>query len=123
MANKRFEYWKDSDTAYDTKIKYGQYFHIIDKKDMVCLLNWQEETIERLKTIRNEQTKTILKQKRKMQELEQEKESWKNSVCHDINLKSMLSFEIGKLTETKDIEKFLDFYYKHFCKINGDSDG
>lgn len=47
--NKRFEYWKDSDTAYDTKIKYGQYFRIIDKKDMVCLLNEQEETIQRLK--------------------------------------------------------------------------
>lgn len=44
--NKRFEYWKDSDTAYDTKIKYGQYFRIIDKKDMVCLLNEQEETIQ-----------------------------------------------------------------------------
>jgi len=47
--NKRFEYWKDSDTAYDTKIRYGQYFRIIDKKDMVCLLNEQEEEIQELK--------------------------------------------------------------------------
>ena len=46
--NKRFEYWKDSDTAYDTKIKYGQYFRIIDKKDMVCLLNEQDAEIKRL---------------------------------------------------------------------------
>ena len=46
--NKRFEYWKDSDTAYDTKIRYGQYFRIIDKKDMVCLLNEQEERIREL---------------------------------------------------------------------------
>ena len=45
--NKRYEYWKDSDTAYDIKIKYGQYFRIIDKKDMVCLLNEQEETIQK----------------------------------------------------------------------------
>ena len=47
--NKRFEYWKDSDTAYDTKIKYGQYFRIIDKKDMVHLLNEQEKRIKNLK--------------------------------------------------------------------------
>ena len=59
-------------------------------------------------------------QEERIRELEKEKESWKNSVCHDMNLKSMLSFEISKLTETKDIEKFLDFYYKYFCKINGD---
>lgn len=68
---KRYEYWKDSDTAYDTKIRYGQYFRIIDKRDMVYLLNEQEELIKRLKTIREEQTETILKQKRKMQELEE----------------------------------------------------
>ena len=60
--------------------------------------------------------------KERVKELEQEKESWKSSPCHDMNLKSMLAFEIGKLTETKDIEKFLDFYYKHFCKIDGDVD-
>lgn len=46
--NKRYEYWKDSDTAYDTKIKYGQYFRIIDKKDMVCLLNEQEDKLKRI---------------------------------------------------------------------------
>ena len=34
-------------------------------------LNEQEELIKRLKTIREEQTETILKQKRKMQELEE----------------------------------------------------
>lgn len=44
-GNKRYEYWEDSDTAYDTKIRYGQYFRIIDKKDMVCLLNEKEERI------------------------------------------------------------------------------
>ena len=44
--NKRYEYWEDSDTAYDTKIKYGQYFRIIDKKDMVCLLNEQDKIIK-----------------------------------------------------------------------------
>jgi hypothetical protein len=45
IENKRYVYWEESDTAYDTKIKYGQYFRIIDKKDMVYLLNEQEEII------------------------------------------------------------------------------
>ena len=39
-------------------------------KEIVNKLNEQEETIKRLKQIREEQTETILKQKRKMQELE-----------------------------------------------------
>lgn len=59
-------------------------------------------------------------QEKQIQELKKEKEYWKGSACHDANLKSMLSFEIGKLTETKDVDSFLDFYYKYFCKISGD---
>lgn len=60
------------------------------------------------------------KQEEQIKKIEQEKESWKSFTCHDTNLKSMLSFEIEKLTETKDINAFLDFYYEYFCKINGD---
>ena len=40
-------------------------------KEVWEILNGQEELIKRLKTIREEQTETILKQKRKMQELEE----------------------------------------------------
>lgn len=46
----RYEYWKESDTAYDTKRRYGQYFHIIDKKECVDLLNQKEEEITFLKS-------------------------------------------------------------------------
>ena len=46
-------------------VKYENVENIVD------LLNEQEELIKRLKTIREEQTETILKQKRKMQELEE----------------------------------------------------
>lgn len=46
----RYEYWEGSDTAYDTKRKYGQYFHIIDKKECVDLLNKKEEEITFLKS-------------------------------------------------------------------------
>lgn len=81
---------------------------LIDKKTCTCY-DYLEEILP-----------TLNQQENRIKELEQEKESWKNSTCHDMNLKSMLSFEISKLTETKDIEKFLDFYYKYFCKINGD---
>ena len=72
-----------------------------------------EYNLDKVVDILNEQEERI-------KELEQEKESWKSSACHDLNLKSMLSFEIGKLTETKDIDAFLDFYYEYFCKIGGD---
>ena len=44
----RYEYWKDSDTAYDTKITYGQYFRIIDKREMVYLLNKYEKQLNEL---------------------------------------------------------------------------
>ena len=46
----RYEYWEESDTAYDTKIHYGQYFRIIDKKECVRLLNKKEEEITVLKS-------------------------------------------------------------------------
>lgn len=67
----------------------------------------------------------LLNQKdKRIKELEKEKECWKLSACHDTNLKSMLSREIEKLTETKDIDAFLEFYYTYFCnykkKKNGD---
>lgn len=50
----RYEYWEESDTAYDTKIKYGQYFLIIGKKECVDLLNIQDN---RIKELENENKK------------------------------------------------------------------
>lgn len=55
------------------------------------------------------------KLKKRIKEIEKEKESWRSFACYDMNLKSMLSCEIEKLTETRDIDSFLDFYYKYFC--------
>lgn len=57
IKEQRFEYWEESDTAYDTKIQYGQYFRIIDKKQMVDLLNKQELMIESLKNEAQRQNK------------------------------------------------------------------
>ena len=61
----------------DTKEEYVDevYFTIkgyptMSDEQVVDLLNEQEELIKRLKTIREEQTETILKQKRKIKELE-----------------------------------------------------
>ena len=103
MTEKRFGYRYNEESAMiqiiDNYKDEPNANSICNVKGIVDLLNEQEERIK---------------------ELEQEKESWKSSACHDLNLKSMLSFEIGKLTETKDIDAFLDFYYKYFCKIGGD---
>lgn len=56
MTEKRYEYWKNSDTFYDTEIKYGQYFRILDKKEVVGLLNALYEENEQLKKITKEFT-------------------------------------------------------------------
>ena len=50
---------------------YIAYLSDEERANNLCnLLNEQEELIKRLKTIREEQTETILKQKRKIRELE-----------------------------------------------------
>ena len=85
MTEKRYTYSELNNCQYSVNYTrfeeiYGEenVFHsriceVNNKKQAqkVCdLLNEQEELIKRLKTIREEQTETILKQKRKMQELE-----------------------------------------------------
>ena len=57
---------------------------------VVDLLNEQEETIQRLKTIREEQIQTILKQKRKIKALEKEV----------LDLRA----EVGRLNNKKEVE-------------------
>lgn len=86
MTEKRYTYSELNNCQYSVSYTtfeeiYGEenVFHsriceVNNKKQaqkVVDLLNEQEELIKRLKTIREEQTETILKQKRKMQELEE----------------------------------------------------
>ena len=60
-------------------------------------------------------------------ELEKEKDSWKSNSCSYVNFFSILSNEISILQETKDIDRFIDKYYKYYPyngfknedKING----
>lgn len=78
----------------------------------------KEKAFDKLHKLHMELLKKQGELEKEIIKLKKEKESWKSFACHDMNLKSMLSFEIGKLTETKDIDAFLDFYYKYFC--NGD---
>ena len=56
----------------DEEIEYGYeiFADSMQGDKVVNKLNEQEELIKRLKTIREEQTETILKQKRKIRELE-----------------------------------------------------
>ena len=72
--NKRFKIYSDFDdwSIIDTTGEYvaEDYLEWMSEKQVCNLLNEQEELIKRLKTIREEQTETILKQKRKIRELE-----------------------------------------------------
>ena len=85
MTKKRYTYSELNNCQYSVSYTtfeeiYGEenIFHsriceVNNKKQaqkVVDLLNEQEELIKRLKQIREEQTETILKQKRKIQELE-----------------------------------------------------
>ena len=71
MTEKRYT-WNSEDVVINDNIT-GKQLEVIDITEidvLLDLLNEQEELINRLKTIREEQTETILKQKRKIQELE-----------------------------------------------------
>lgn len=69
----RYEYWEESDTAYDTKIHYGQYFRIIDKKECVRLLNKKEEEIIVLNSTNMEMEDYIGRLEERIIELEKRK--------------------------------------------------
>lgn len=85
--NKRFTVDYDITTGnydiHDKKVGNGvdgYIAYLSDEKranNLCNKLNGQSELIKRLKTIREEQTKTILKQKRKIKELEKENEKLK----------------------------------------------
>lgn len=77
--NKEYDFIEeDILTIFDNVSNKKYFMELADDDEMnntidelINRLNEQEELIKRLKTIREEQTETILKQKRKMQELEE----------------------------------------------------
>ena len=58
-------------TICDSNEGGSDFYNMLTQFEAVDRLNEQEELIKRLKTIREEQTETILKQKRKIKELEE----------------------------------------------------
>ena len=48
-VSKRYKYSKETDTIYDTANHYGQYDKILDKKEIVILLNEYETLLNELK--------------------------------------------------------------------------
>ena len=58
-------------TICDSNQGGSDFYNMLTQFEAVDRLNEQEELIKRLKTIREEQTETILKQKRKIKELEE----------------------------------------------------
>ena len=79
-----------TEKRYKRLVSSIDYYYCIDttnddkgltENDMLNLLNEQEELIKRLKTIREEQTETILKQKRKIKELTAQLKTDEEDVC------------------------------------------
>ena len=68
MTEKRYVF--DPSITHFTDTKTGKEYCEYNLDKVVDILNEQEELIKRLKQIREEQTETILKQKRKIRELE-----------------------------------------------------
>ena len=68
MTEKRFT--SDIHRIFDNDEEIACADTMDDAETIVDILNEQEELIKRLKQIREEQTETILKQKRKIRELE-----------------------------------------------------
>ena len=68
MTEKRYVF--DPSITHFTDTKTGKEYCEYNLDEVVDILNEQEELIKRLKQIREEQTETILKQKRKIKELE-----------------------------------------------------
>lgn len=108
--NKRFRIYQDlyedfyiEDIESYNNQKLQRSYKIGNEEDV------KYENVENIVDLLNEQEERI-------KELEKEKEFWKSDACNSMNLHSMLSFEIQKLSETKDVDSFLDFYYKYFCK-------
>ena len=112
----RYEYWAESDTAYDTKIRYGQYFHIIDKKECVDLLNKKEEEITFLKStnMEIEDANAILEER--IKELEKENQE----LLKIKGEKSMTEDIFDKFFSKYDNNYIMSFFkYKDgICEVN-----
>lgn len=48
-VSKRYKYSEETDTIYDTANNYGQYDKVLDKKEIVMLLNEYETVLNELK--------------------------------------------------------------------------
>ena len=51
-VSKRYVYSEETDNIYDTANHYGQYHKILNKKEIVMLLNEYETVIKELKELR-----------------------------------------------------------------------
>lgn len=73
----------------------------------------QAEEIKLLKPTNVEQYEQIVQLQEENEQLRQEKESWKSIACQDLSKWSIFSNEVSVLHETRDIDRFLEKYYKY----------
>lgn len=90
------------DTNQDILTFYNDLGHVSAIKPLCDLLNKQDKEINDLK---------------------KEKDSWKGSYCNCMSFFSILSNELSILQETKDIDGFVENYYKYYPSSNYENKG
>ena len=73
----------------------------------------QAEEIKLLKPTNVEQYEQIVQLQEENEQLRQDRDNWKNISCQDINKWSIFSNEVNILQETRDVDRFLEKYYKY----------
>ena len=121
--NKRFVMYEHKDNDYildspNTSLDFIEMLgDALSSEEIVDRLNEQEELIKRLKTIREEQTETILKQKRKIKELEERNKRQYNRLTELTKL--MYEKQWGKLEniveEWEKADELLEQEWGTYC--------
>ena len=92
-------------------------YEALSINELVDRLNGQEELIKRLKTIREEQTETILKQKRKIKELEERNKRQYNQLkkLEDLMLKRDWKTLENMVEEWEKADELLEQEWGTYC--------
>ena len=92
---------------------------ILRAEEIVNLLNSLVDENEQLKKADklNEKfaTEMIERLQKENEQLRQDRDNWKNISCKDINKWSIFSNEVNILQETRDVDRFIEKFYK-YCR-------
>ena len=105
-------------TICDSNEGGSDFYNMLTQFEAVDRLNEQEELIKRLKTIREEQTETILKQKRKIKELEERNKRQYNRLKEITDLMSKRDWETldNMVEEWEKSDELLEQEWGTYCE-------